>query len=127
MARHAYPAAYHVVDIVLDTIPRPGGTTTCEALWMGVPMLTLVGDSLLARPSACLLTAGLPDWVATDKAGHFAQTVARAGDIDALSALRRGLRDRVSASPLINAPRFARHFEDALWQMWHQRQGKWPA
>jgi predicted O-linked N-acetylglucosamine transferase (SPINDLY family) len=123
--RHDYLAAYHQVDMVLDTFPYPGGTTTCEALWMGVPTLTLAGDSLLARQGASLLTAaGLPDWVASNAASYVAQALSRAGDVEALSVLRAGLRDRVSASALFDAPRFARHFEDALWQMWRQSQEK---
>ncbi len=119
--RHAYLAAYDDIDIVLDTFPYPGGTTTCEALWMGVPTLTLSGDSLLARQGASLLTAaGMPDWIATDEAAYLAQASARAGNVAALSRLREGMRDRVRQSPLFDAPRFARHFEDALWQMWRQ-------
>ena len=122
--RQAYLAAYHEVDMVLDTFPYPGGTTTCEALWMGVPTLTLAGDSLLARQGASLLTAaGLPDWVADTEADYVAQAVARAADLDALAALRAALRARVSTSPLYDAPRFARHFEDALWRMWRQSLG----
>ena len=121
--RHAYLAAYHAVDIVLDTFPYPGGTTTCEALWMGVPTLTLVGDSLLGRQGASLLTAaGLPNWIATDEADYLAQAVSRAGDPASLSALRAGLRAGVKDSPLFDAQRFARQFEEALWRMWRARQ-----
>jgi predicted O-linked N-acetylglucosamine transferase (SPINDLY family) len=126
--RHAYLAAYDDVDMILDTFPYPGGTTTCEAMWMGVPTLTLAGDSLLARQGASLLTAGgLPDWIAADPAGYLRQAIERAGDVDALTTLRAGMRQRVSSSPLFDAPRFARHFEEILWQMWRQREEKWPA
>lgn len=120
--RHAYLASYNEVDIVFDTFPYPGGTTTCEALWMGVPTLTLAGDSLLGRQGASLLTvAGLPDWIANDEASYLAQAIARTQDLAALAALRTGLRDQVKDSPLFDAPRFARHFEDALWGMWQRR------
>ena len=124
--RNAYLASYREVDMVLDTFPYPGGTTTCEALWMGVPTLTLAGDSLLTRQGASLLTAaGLPDWIAASEASYLGQAVSRAGDLDALSALRLGLRERVSNAPLFDAPRFARHFEDALWQIWRRSQEKY--
>lgn len=123
--RTNYLAAYSEIDIVLDTFPYPGGTTTCEALWMGVPTLTLAGDSLLARQGASLLTAaGLPNWIAIDAVQYVSQAVSRARDIDALAALRGVLRGRVGASPLFDGPRFASHFEDALWRMWRLRKEK---
>ncbi len=117
--RAQYLAAYAEVDIVLDTFPYPGGTTTCEALWMGVPTLTLAGETMLARQGASLMTAaGLADWVTTSRDEYVAQAIARAGDLPGLAALRRELRSRVRGSPLFDAPRFARNLEDALWGMW---------
>jgi protein O-GlcNAc transferase len=121
--REAYLAAHAEVDIILDTFPYPGGTTTCEALWMGVPTLTLAGDSLLARQGASLLTAaGLEEWVATSKEEYIAKAIALASDLPMLATLRAGLRQQVLASPLFDAPRFARNFEDALWGMWQRYQ-----
>jgi len=121
--RKAYLAAHAEVDMILDTFPYPGGTTTCEALWMGVPTLTLAGDSLLARQGASLLTAaGLEDWVATSKEEFIIKAIALACDLPKLAALRAGLRAQVLASPLFDAPRFARNFEDALWGMWQSHQ-----
>jgi len=120
--RSAYLAAHAEVDIILDTFPYPGGTTTCEALWMGVPTLTLAGDNLLARQGASLLTAaGLGDWVVHDKASYVARACALARDLPALAALRAGLRAKVAASSLFDARRFARHFEQLLLQMWQAR------
>jgi protein O-GlcNAc transferase len=117
--RAAYLAAHAEVDMILDTFPYPGGTTTCEALWMGVPTLTLAGDSLLARQGASLLSAaGLAQWVANSQEEYVAKAVAFASDLPELAALRAGLREQVLASPLFDAPRFARHFEEALWGMW---------
>jgi protein O-GlcNAc transferase len=117
--REAYLAAHAEVDMILDTFPYPGGTTTCEALWMGVPTLTLAGDSLLARQGASLLTAaGLAEWVATSQEEYIARAIMLASDLPNLAALRAGLRQHLLASPLFDAPRFARHFEDALWGMW---------
>ena len=123
VSRDAYLAAHSEVDLILDTFPYPGGTTTCEALWMGVPTLTLAGDSLLSRQGASLLTAaGLPEWVATTEAEYVAKAVAIASDLPRLAALREGLRKQVMNSPLFDAPRFARHFEEALWGMWERRE-----
>ncbi|KXS33660.1 MAG: Tetratricopeptide TPR_2 repeat protein [Candidatus Gallionella acididurans] len=123
--REAYLAAHAEIDMILDTFPYPGGTTTCEALWMGVPTLTLAGDSLLARQGASLLTAaGLPEWVAASRQEYISKAIALAGDYTKLAALRSGLRQQVLASPLFDAPRFARHFENALWGMWQRHQAK---
>ncbi len=117
--RNAYLAAHTEVDLILDTFPFPGGTTTCEALWMGVPTLTLAGNSLLTRQGASLVTAaGLEPWVATSKEEYVAKAIAFASDLPELSSLRAGLREQVLASPLFDAPRFARNFEDAMWGMW---------
>jgi len=122
MSREAYLAAYAHVDIILDTFPYPGGTTTCEALWMGVPTLTLAGNTMLARQGASLLTcAGLEDWIARDEDDYARLALARAADLDGLAQLRSGLRQKVLASPLFDARRFARHLEDALEGMWRQK------
>jgi predicted O-linked N-acetylglucosamine transferase (SPINDLY family) len=117
--RHAYLAAYGEVDIALDPFPYPGGTTTAEALWMGVPVLTLAGERFLSRQGVGLLmNAGLPEWVACDAADYVSRAAAHANDIGGLTALRAGLRAQVLASPLFDAPRFARHMEAALFGMW---------
>jgi protein O-GlcNAc transferase len=125
--REAYLAAHQHIDIVLDTFPYPGGTTTCEALWMGVPTLALAGTTMLARQGASLLgCAGLGDWVAHDARDYTAMALARAADLPALAALRAGLRAQVLASPLFDAARFARRFEQAVEAMWHARAGTAP-
>ena len=118
-SRKAYLGAHAEVDLILDTFPYPGGTTTCEALWMGVPTLTLAGETLLARQGAGMLTAaGLKEWIANNEAEYIAKAVALAHDPSRLATLRAGLREQVRTSPLFDAQRFARHFEDALWEMW---------
>jgi predicted O-linked N-acetylglucosamine transferase (SPINDLY family) len=123
MSREQYLAAYGEVDILLDTFPYPGGTTTCEALWMGVPTVTLAGETLLARQGASLMTAaGLSDWIANSPAGYVRLALDRAADPDHLAALRAEMRAQVAGSPLFDGPRFARHLEDALWAMWAARQ-----
>ncbi len=122
-SRAEYLSSYRRIDIVLDTFPFPGGTTTVEALWMGVPVLTLAGKRFVARQGVgILMNAGLPEWIATDPDNYVEQAVFHASDPDRLAALRMGLRQKVQNSPAFDAPRFARHFEAALWGMWHRWQ-----
>lgn len=121
VSREAYFVAHHEVDVILDTFPYPGGTTTCEALWMGVPTLTLAGDSLIARQGASMLSAaGLADWVAETKADYLNAALALCSDLNQLANLRAKLRAQVLASPLFDAERFAKNMEIALWGMWHE-------
>jgi len=97
-------------------------TTSVEALWMGVPVLSLRGDRFMSRTAESIAhNAGLPDWVAADEDDYVAKAVAFASDLGRLAALRAGLRQQVLASPLFDAPRFARNFEEALWGMWRAR------
>lgn len=120
--RERYLAAHGEVDIILDSFPYPGGTTTCEALWMGVPTVTLAGDTMIARQGASLLTAaGLPEWVAGNETEYVDKAVAFAGDPAHLAQLRSELRQKVLASALFDATRFARYLEDALWEMWRAK------
>jgi protein O-GlcNAc transferase len=106
---------------VLDPFPYSGGLTTCEALWMGVPTVTVPGEIFASRHSMSHLSnAGLSEWVAGDLAGYLELAVAKASDIPALAALRSGLRARVKASPLCNASRFGRNLGAALRLAWHE-------
>ncbi len=124
-SRDEHLAAYNKVDIALDTFPYPGVTTSAEALWMGVPVLSLQGDRFLSGTAGSIArNAGLPDWIAADVDDYVAKAVAFASDLDCLASLRAGLRQQVLASPLFDAPRFARHFEDALWGMWQHHQAQ---
>jgi protein O-GlcNAc transferase len=123
VSRDDHLAAYNKVDIALDTFPYPGVTTSAEALWMGVPVLSLQGDRFLSRTAGSIAhNAGLPDWVAADEDDYVAKAVAFSTDLQRLAKLRAGLRQQVLASPLFDAPRFARNFEDALWGMWQTHQ-----
>lgn len=125
LPRAEYLAAHADVDILLDTFPYPGGTTTCEALWMGVPTLTLAGDTMLSRQGASLLAcAGLPDWIANNVDEYIVKAVDHASKIDQLAKLRSGLRREVLVSPLFDAARFALNLEDALTRMWLQAKDK---
>jgi protein O-GlcNAc transferase len=111
----AYLESYQSIDLILDTIPFSGGTTTAEALWMGVPTLTLLGHTLIARQGASLMSAaGLGEWVADSQEDYIAKALYWSEHIEALAELRSNLRDKVRASPLFDAPRFARAFTDAL-------------
>lgn len=109
------------VDIALDTFPYTGGATTCDALWMGVPTLTLAGEAVLARSGLSLLSAvGLGDWVASDEEDYLAKAIARARDPGALAALRSGLRARVLSSPLCDVAGFAAEIDAQFRRMWRQ-------
>lgn len=122
VSRDAYFAAHAEVDLILDSFPFTGGTTTCEALWMGVPTLTLAGETLIARQGASLLTAaGLPDWVASSKQDYLTKAQLFSADLAQLANLRQGLRAQVLASPLFNGARFAQHMQALLWQMWQEK------
>ena len=112
-------ARYHQIDLALDTFPYNGTTTTCEALWMGVPVVSLSGQIHAARVGASLLTSiGRTQWIAAD-ADQFV-TIARSlgSDASELTRHRLLLRDQFRTSPLANAADFTRRYETALRQMW---------
>src|SRR5205823_4130675 len=88
---------------------------TCEALWMGVPVLALLGGSMISRQSASLLAAaGLEDWVATTEEELVRKAVQWSGDVDALEALRSGMRKRLLSSPLLDGAGFGLRFGESL-------------
>jgi protein O-GlcNAc transferase len=114
---------YNKIDVALDTFPYPGVTTSVEALWMGVPVVTLQGDRFLSLSAKSIAYhAGLLDWMAADEDDYVAKAVELTSNLERLAGLRAGLRQQVIASPLFDAPRFARNFEDALWGMWQRYQ-----
>jgi predicted O-linked N-acetylglucosamine transferase (SPINDLY family) len=116
-----YFERYHQIDIGLDPFPYGGGTTTCDALWMGVPVITLVGKTAVGRGGASILSnVGLPELVAQTADEYVRIAANLAGDLPRLAALRAGLRDRLLRSPLTNGPRFTHHVEAAFRAMWHR-------
>jgi len=117
----AHLAVYEQMDMTLDPFPYHGTTTTCEALWMGVPVVSLAGQSHVARVGVSLLNnAGLPELVAESAEQYLQIAVHLARDLPRLQQLRSTLRQRLQASPLLDAPRFARNVEAAYRQMWRK-------
>ncbi len=123
-----YLEAYGQVDIALDPFPYTGGTTTIQALWMGVPVLTMAGNSLLARQGESMLRAlGLIDWIASDEADYQDRAVNLAHNLAALGQLRRSLRQRLESSPLMDARGFAIDLEGAfkaMWDRWRREEAR---
>ena len=117
----AYFATYNRIDIALDPFPYNGGTTTCDALWMGCPVVTLSGGLPASRIGLYLLSVvGLSE-LAGDSRERYVQIAAElARDPTRLGELRRTMRDRMIASPLMDGPRVAREFARALQTMWRQ-------
>jgi protein O-GlcNAc transferase len=114
-----YFATYHQVDIALDSFPFVGGTTTCDSLWMGVPVVTFTGDRFCGRHSSShIYNVGLDEMVGTNVEEYLRIAVDLANDLDRLADIRASLRDRCEKSPLINAERFYRDFTKALQEMW---------
>jgi predicted O-linked N-acetylglucosamine transferase (SPINDLY family) len=118
----AHLASYGAIDIALDTTPFTGAHTTFDALWMGVPIITLAGDSVMSRMSSGLLSAaGLDAMIAASPDGFVECATALANDLDRLGRLRAGLRDQVARSPLCDGPAYARSVENlwrSLWRSW---------
>jgi predicted O-linked N-acetylglucosamine transferase (SPINDLY family) len=110
---------YDQIDIALDTFPYHGTTTTCEAMWMGVPVITLAGHVHISRVGVSLLSnVGLPDLIARDAEEYVRLAEDLAGNRGRLIELRTSLRQRMIASPLMDAARFAREVENAYRRMW---------
>jgi protein O-GlcNAc transferase len=121
-------ARYGLVDVALDPFPFNGVTTTCEALWMGVPVVTLRGDRPYARVGASLLASvGLQDFVTEDPESYVEMAASLGNDIFQLRELRLGLRDRMRASQLCDGAGFARTMEQAYRRMWQNWCAQRPA
>ena len=128
--RPEYLAFYHQIDIALDTLPYNGHTTSLDALWMGVPLLTLVGNTVVGRAGLSLLmNLGLEEFAARTPDEVVRLAVSLAGDLPRLATLRAELRERLRRSPLMDAEGFARNIEEAyrtMWRTWCAQQDAAP-
>jgi predicted O-linked N-acetylglucosamine transferase (SPINDLY family) len=112
-------ALHREIDLALDTFPYSGGATSCHSLWMGVPFVTLAGDRYMARMGLSLLEqVGLGEFVARTQAEYADLAVGAARDRGRLAELRSTLRQRVAASPLVDAAGFVRSLESAYMEVW---------
>jgi len=120
-ARQQYMARYHRIDVGLDTFPYNGHTTSLDALWMGVPVVTLVGQTVVGRAGLSQLSnLGLTDLVAHTPDQYVEIVVRLASDLPKLAELRSTLRERMLQSPLTDAVGFTRNIESAYREMWRR-------
>jgi predicted O-linked N-acetylglucosamine transferase (SPINDLY family) len=120
LPREQFNSLFSRTDIALDTFPYAGTTTTCDVLWMGIPTVTLAGETVAARSGASLLGAvGLQELVARTTEQYLHIATALATDHNRLRNLRTGLRARMATSPLMDEARFTRNLEHAYRSMWH--------
>lgn len=123
---HEYLQLYQQIHVALDPFPYGGGTTTCDALWMGVPVVSLAGQTAVGRSGLSILSnVGLPELVASDADQYVRIAAELAGDRPRLALLRDTLREQIRKSPLMDAPRFTRAVETAyreMWRRWCNRQ-----
>jgi protein O-GlcNAc transferase len=121
VSRREYLERYHRIDLALDTFPFGGGTTSLDAVWMGVPVVTLAGGPTLQRAGTGIFeNLGLPELVAESEDDFVRKSAELAQDLERLSRLRGELRSRLAASPLGDAPRFARHLEALYRSAWRR-------
>jgi predicted O-linked N-acetylglucosamine transferase (SPINDLY family) len=116
-----YFKTYDRIDVALDPFPYTGGTTTCDALWMGVPVVTLAGRTAVGRSGVSLLSnVGLPELIAQTPEQYVQIAVDLAKDLPRLIQLRSTLRQRMEKSPLMDAAAFAKGIEGAYRMMWRK-------
>jgi predicted O-linked N-acetylglucosamine transferase (SPINDLY family) len=117
--RQEYMAYYRRLDISLDPWPFNGGTTSFDSLWMGVPLVTMTGQTAVSRGGASILSnLGLTELIASEPGEYVEKACALAADVGRLAALRAELRGRMEQSPLMHGKRFARNIETSLRKMW---------
>jgi len=116
---HDYMRSFADIDIALDTSPYSGGTTTCDALWMGVPVLTMPGIRPASRSAAGILaTIGLSEWIADSPDDYVSRAVKLGREREIIGNLHRTLRKRMLDSPLMQEAAFARDVEQTWRQLW---------
>jgi predicted O-linked N-acetylglucosamine transferase (SPINDLY family) len=116
-----YLTTYNQVDIALDPFPFSGSANTCDALWMGVPVITCPGETFASRHSLSHLSnIGLMETVARDHKHYVELAVALSSDLPCLASIRAALREQMAASPLCDGPRFAKNFATLLQEVWQE-------
>ncbi|MBE0614766.1 MAG: tetratricopeptide repeat protein [Burkholderiales bacterium] len=124
LARGEYWQTYAEVDIALDPFPYTGGATSCDSLWMGLPVVTLAGDFGFARSAATVMVnAGVEEFVAADERQYLDIAIRLASGVHELADLRRCLRERLARSPLLDAPRFVAALEQLYRDAWRRAAG----
>jgi len=122
---------YARMDVGLDPFPYNGTATTCEALWMGVPVITLAGSAHVSRVGASLMTTvGLPEFIASNREQYVRIAVDVAGNPGGVAEIRSGMRRRIGASPLRDESGITRAIEAAyrrMWRRWCQGRPDGPA
>ncbi len=125
--RRQYMETYRRIDLCLDTLPFNGGTTSLDALWMGVPVLTRVGRTVVGRAgSSHLHHLGMAEFITRTDEEFVQRAVDWTGNLERLGALRAALRSRMERSPLMDGKRFAGSMESAyrrMWQSWRASRG----
>jgi predicted O-linked N-acetylglucosamine transferase (SPINDLY family) len=126
LSKEQHMALYHRVDICLDPFPYNGTTTTCDALWMGVPVVTLAGQTHVARVGLSLVShLGYPEWGVATPDAYVAKCQELAGDLPGLAGVRQRLREQMRQSALCNVGQFIGDLETAyrgMWQEWCEQQ-----
>jgi predicted O-linked N-acetylglucosamine transferase (SPINDLY family) len=112
---------YHRIDLGLDSFPYNGHTTSLDSFFMGVPVVTIIGDTPVSRAGYCqLMNLGLPELAAKSPSDFVRLAIAYANNWNLLADIRANLRPRMQASPLMDEPRFAKNIEQAYRTMWQQ-------
>ena len=110
---------YRHIDISLDPFPFQGNTSTCESVWMGVPVLTLKGDRYLSHFGESINSnLNMKDWIADSKDDYLKKAIHFSSDLDRLEKIRMSLRKSASLSAVFDSDRFSKHFAAILWDMW---------
>lgn len=123
--RKAYFEGYHDVDLMLDTLPFGGGTTTSEALWMGVPVVSLSTERFVGRMTESILhTVGLPELLPRDRADFVRLALSLVDDLSRLAEMRATLREKIVRSPLCDVPAYTRDLEATFERMWAESSGE---
>ncbi|HSH73182.1 MAG TPA: tetratricopeptide repeat protein [Methylophilaceae bacterium] len=122
MSTESFRELHHKVDIGLDSHPYSGGTTTCESLWMGVPTLTLVGETSISRSTSSLMqTLKLPAWITYTEEEFLKAAILHMSDLQKLATLRFNLREQVESSSIMDASQFTKDLENAFRGVWKEK------